>query len=166
MRGPASLLLSHPTLRAPLVRVLPLLAAFAPEAFHCAARSLQVAPAAFRCARSLHVPARAAASHDALLTTVEVRDCADASALRDAACARLKLDAAPSREVEGGGAPSALVSRGGLAEQGVRGGSSSVAAEAAEAAAGRPAALAPPPSTSPAPAHAAGRPPGRAAGGL
>ena len=112
LRGSASLLLRL-TQRAgaPARAALPLLAAFAPEAF-----------------RSMHVFARRPnANH----TKVEVRDGADAGDLKNAVCAKLKLDAAPHcvrllREVEGGGAPVRLDSRRALAEQGVLGGSSVV----------------------------------------
>ena len=108
-RGPARLLL-HLAQRAPLARAaLPLLAAFAPEAI-----------------RSLHVFARRPhADH----VKVDVRDGADAGDLKDAVCAKLKLDAPPDtvrllRKVAGGGAPVPLDSRRTLAEQGVCAGSS------------------------------------------
>ena len=106
--------------RAPQARaaLLPLLAACAPEA--CGGG----------CARSLHVFATISASHGEYCK-VEVGDGADASDLKKAIIAELKLDAAPHcvrllREVEGGGAPVPLDSRRALAEQGVLRGSSVV----------------------------------------
>ena len=114
LRVPASLL-SRWAQRAPLARAaLPLLAAYAPEAFRV------------RGCASLHVFARRPnANH----TKVEVPDGADAGDLKDAVCAKLKLDAPPDgvrllREVEGGGAPVPLESLRALAEQGVLAGSS------------------------------------------
>ena len=114
LRGSVSLL-SRLALRAPLARVaLPLLAAYAPEALRpCGGGAA---------ARSLHVFAR---RRDANHTKVAVGDGADASDLKDAVCAKLKLDAPPDcvrllREVEGGGAPVPLDSLMALAEQGVR----------------------------------------------
>jgi hypothetical protein len=109
LRGSASLLLCVAQ-RAPLARAaLPLLAAFAPEAF-----------------RSLYVFAR---RPHADRVKVEVRDGADAGGLKKAVYVKLKLDAPPDgvrllREVEGGGAPVPLDSRRALAEQGVFEGSS------------------------------------------
>ena len=117
LRGPASLL-SRLAQRAPLARVaLPLLAAYAPEAF--------------RCARSLHVLVRTPASRGGY-SKVEVGDGADAGDLKSAVCAQLKLDAPPDcvrllREVAGGGAPVPLDSARLLAKQGVREGTSVVA---------------------------------------
>ena len=112
LRGPALLL--RLTQRVPLARaVVPLLVAYAPEA--CGGARTH----------SLHVFARRPnANH----TKVEVRDGADAGDLKDAVCAKLKLDAPPDsvsllREVEGGGAPVPLDSRRALAEQGVHEGS-------------------------------------------
>ena len=108
-------LLSRLTLRAPLARAaLPLLAAYAPEAF------------CLRSARSLHVFARRRGSDYA---KVVVGDGADAGSLQDAVMAELKLGAERHRvrllrEVSGGGAPVPLDCRGALAGQGVREGSS------------------------------------------
>jgi hypothetical protein len=103
-----SLLSRSLTQRAPLARALPLLVAFAPEAFRF---------------RSLHVFAKTTASHDEF-SEVTVGDGADAGDLKKSIIAELKLDAAPNRvrllrEVEGGGAPVPLDSRRALAEQGV-----------------------------------------------
>ena len=119
--GPASLLLRLAQ-RAPLARAaLPLLAAYAPEAF-----SLRGARA-----RGLHVFARAGAHED--FCKVEVRDGADAGDLKKAVIAELRLGVSPGYmrlllEVEsgGGGAPALvpLDSRRALAEQGVLDGSS------------------------------------------
>ena len=114
LRGfPESLLSRSLTQRAPLARVLPLLLAFAPEAFRF---------------RSLHVFAKTTASHDEF-SKVTVGDSADAGYLKRTVIAELKLDAAPNRvrllrEVEGGGAPVPLDSRRALAEQGVLEGAS------------------------------------------
>ena len=111
LRGPAGLL-SRLAQRAPLARAaLPLLAAFAPEAFHAG------------CARSLHVYARTSASRGEY-GKVEVGDGATVAALKRAVIAKLKLDVPPDcvrllREVAGGGAPVRLDSRRALAEQGV-----------------------------------------------
>ena len=116
------LLLSRLTLRAPLARAaLPLLVAYAPEAF-------RLRSACPRSARSLHVFVKTTASHDEF-SEVEVRDGADAGDLKNAVIAKLKLDAAPNRvrllrEAEGGGAPVPLDSRRALAGQGVLAGSS------------------------------------------
>ena len=83
--GPASLLLRLAQ-RAPLARVaLPLLAAYAPEAF-----SLRGARA-----RGLHVFARAGAHED--FCKVEVRDGADAGDLKKAVIAELQLGARAQR---------------------------------------------------------------------
>ena len=119
LRSPASLLLRLAQ-RAPLARAaLPLLAAYAPEL-------AAYAQEARGCARSLHVFARRPnANH----SKVEVGEGADVSDLKDAVCAKLRLDAPPDcvlllREVEGGGAPVPLDSRRALAEQGVREGTS------------------------------------------
>ena len=114
LRGFSESLLSRSlTQRAPLARALPLLVAFAPEAFRF---------------RSLHVFAKTTASHDEF-SKVTVGDGADAGDLKKSIIAELKLDAAPNRvrllrEVEGGGAPVPLDSRKALAEQGVHEGSS------------------------------------------
>ena len=92
--------------------LLPLLAAYVPE---------EAFRRKFRGVRSLHIFARRPnANH----TKVQVHDGADAGDLKDAVCAKLKLDAPPDsvsllREVEGGGAPVPLDSCKGLAEQGV-----------------------------------------------
>ena len=124
------------SLSVPLTCALPLLAAYAPEAFR------------FRsaCARSLHVFARRPSSDYA---KVEVPDCADAADLKDAVCAKLQLGVSSDRvrllrEVEGGGPPIALDSRRGLQEQGVAAGCSVVAEELVAAAASAPPPLAPP----------------------
>ena len=134
-------LLLRLALRAPLARAaLPLLAAYAPEAF--------------RLRSGLHVFARTTASHDEF-SKVEVGASADAGDLKDAVIAKLRLDVAPNRvrllrEVEGGGAPVPLDSRRGLAIQGVREGSCVVIvavppAAAAAAPAAAPTARPPPP---------------------
>jgi hypothetical protein len=141
LRGPVLLRLA---LRVPLARAaLPLLAAYAPEAFRLPS------------ARGLHVYVRTAI-HDEF-SKVEVGDGADAGDLKKAVIAELKLDMAPNcvrllREIEGGGAPVPLDSRRGLAIQGVREGSCVVIVAvppAAAAAAAAPAtaqwALPPPP---------------------
>jgi hypothetical protein len=107
-------LLSRLSQRPPLVRAaLPLLAAYAPEAFRFALAG---------CTRSLHVFARAGSRYD--FCKVEVADGADASDLAKAVITEFKLDVAPYRvrllrEAEGGGAPVPLDSRWALAEQGV-----------------------------------------------
>jgi hypothetical protein len=116
LRGSSSLL-SRIARRAPLARAaLPLLAAYAPEAFRS------------RSARGLHIFAKTTASLDEFCK-VAVADGADISDLKKAVIAELKLEAAPNRvrllrEVEGGGAPVRLDSRQALAAQGVREGSS------------------------------------------
>jgi hypothetical protein len=121
LRGPASLL-SRLAQRAPLARAaLPLLAAYVPEA-------LRLCGGGGGGACSLHVFARATASHGEF-AEVEVGDGASVSALKKAVIAELRLDAAPSlvrllREAEGGGAPVPLDSRRALAEQGVGEGTS------------------------------------------
>ncbi len=114
LRGlPMGLFSRCPTKRTQLARrALPLLVAFAPEAFR---------------SRSLHVFAKTTASHDEF-SKVKVSNNADVSDLKDAVCAKLKLGTAPSRvrllrEVEGGSAPVPLDSRRALAEQGVLEGS-------------------------------------------
>ncbi len=78
--------------------------------------------------RSLHVFARTTASNDEFCK-VRVGDGAEVGDLKNAAIAKLRLDAAPNRvrmfrEVEGGGAPVPLDSRRALAEQGILEGSS------------------------------------------
>ena len=105
LRSPAGLFLRLAQ-RALLARAaLPLLAAYAPEAF-------RLGHGGGGC--SLHVFARRPnANH----TKVEVHDGADAGDLKKAVLAKLRLDAPPDlvhllREVEGGGAPVPLDSVG------------------------------------------------------
>jgi hypothetical protein len=105
MRSSASLLSRLALQRAPLALALPLLAAYAPEAF-CSAR--------------LHVFARRSTTADH--AAVEVSDGATVAALKRAVIAELRLDVAPDcvrllREGGGGGAPVPLVGRGTLAGQ-------------------------------------------------
>ena len=112
MRSSASLLSRLALQRAPLALALPLLAAYAPEAF--------------RGARGLHVFARRSAASDH--AAVEVSDAgATVAALKRAVIVELRLDVAPDcvrllREVEGGGAPVPLDGRGTLADQRVAAG--------------------------------------------
>ena len=118
LRGPASLL-SCLSLHPPLARaVLPLLAAFAPEAFRFRGGNAR---------RSLRIFARVGSHYD--FCKVEVADGADVIDLKKAVIAELKLDAAPHcvrllREAVGGGAPVPLDSRRALAEQEVGEGTS------------------------------------------
>jgi hypothetical protein len=115
LRGPVSLL-ARLAQRAPLTQVaLPLLVAFAPEAFRFSSA----------CARSLHVFARLPNTDFA---KIEVCDDADVGDLKKAVIAELQLDTPPHRvrllrEVEGG-AHMPLDSRRALAEQEVREGTS------------------------------------------